>query len=106
MKTRPLFGICPLFGVSVKREFTALGISMYCSQYESCFALNETCTILVHSFLLTSTHNVQLLPVSQDILTMWCSNWGGGSTFPKYAVSSYSLTYYTLTLALASPHDK
>ena len=22
MKTRPLFGICPLFGVSVKREFT------------------------------------------------------------------------------------
>ena len=24
MKTRPLFGICPLFGVSVKREFTVL----------------------------------------------------------------------------------
>ena len=24
MKTRPLFGICPLFGVSVKREFTVV----------------------------------------------------------------------------------
>ena len=28
MKTRPLFGICPLFGVSVKREFTVIEVCM------------------------------------------------------------------------------
>ena len=49
MKTRPLFGICPLFGVSVKREFT-----VYIMQNKDYVVINNFAAFIYRSLLLVN----------------------------------------------------